>query len=334
MTSNNRLTFCTLFSKEYLVQGITLINSIKKHHPNSKIFVLALDLETTNLLKFSNVKNCYVVSILDSFALTDYFNSFILQRSFAESIFSIKPIFIESVLRLVPSDEILLYLDADTFLFTKFFDDEVNYDSYSIFLSPHYFITKSNSNLITGEFNAGHVGFRNTLPGRDALKLWSDLCIDWCYTTPNAGRYADQKYLETLSLKWESKVSNFSYGVNVGNWSLANDTEIQKEGNVILINDKNLISFHFHGLRIFRYFVSMDINRYGKISNSRSIKTLIYLPYIDEIKLSSVQIKKIKKHLGLKFKSLKPMKNNGKMLLKSFYRKELIIMNTRGKNEF
>ena len=43
--------FCTLFDKNYLIKGLTMILSLKKFCGNSAVYVLCLDDKTKNILE-------------------------------------------------------------------------------------------------------------------------------------------------------------------------------------------------------------------------------------------------------------------------------------------
>ena len=49
--------FCTLFDKNYLIKGLTMILSLKKFCKNSTFYVLCLDDKTKNILEKINIKS-------------------------------------------------------------------------------------------------------------------------------------------------------------------------------------------------------------------------------------------------------------------------------------
>ena len=49
--------FCTLFDKNYLIKGLTMILSLKKYCANSKFYVLCLDNKTKNIIEKINIKS-------------------------------------------------------------------------------------------------------------------------------------------------------------------------------------------------------------------------------------------------------------------------------------
>ncbi len=221
------------------------------------------------------------VNILDSGVAPELFSNFhqfCSTRTFAESVFSIKSQFIEYVLHKSQEKEITFYLDADTFLFAPF-DLPGDSDEPSIFLSPHYFTPMSLHSAKSGKYNAGLVGFRNDISGREAARFWSALCDEWCFVVPDLGRYADQKYLEVIATQWSAEVASLGYGNNFGTWSFAKNIQIESENGNIYIDEKLITSFHFHGLKISRILLRTGISMYGDFSNQHKTKKLVYTKY-------------------------------------------------------
>ena len=55
--------FCTLFDKNYLIKGLTMIRSLTKNCKNSTIFVLCLDDETNTILEKININQIKTIKI-------------------------------------------------------------------------------------------------------------------------------------------------------------------------------------------------------------------------------------------------------------------------------
>lgn len=270
--------FCTHFSSSYIPQGVALLFSVKKQYPDSKIWVMPLDNMTRLTLLDLDIENVFVLNKDDSPEIFENFDHFRLERSFAESVFSIKSQIIEYVLTESDENEITFYLDADTFLFAPF-ELPANFNEASIFLSPHYFTPLSIKSVNSGMYNAGLVGFRNNDFGCAAVRHWITLCKEWCFVVPDSGRYADQKYLEEIATKWNPEVGILEYGNNFGTWSFSQNLRVERRNQDIYIDDKKVTSFHFHGLRISKLLLRTGISMYGHFSSEKEIKKLIYARY-------------------------------------------------------
>ena len=270
--------FCTHFSSSYIPQGVALLLSIREQYPDSKIWVMPLDEVSRLTLTELNIRNVRILKISQAPVLFANFEKFLSARSFAESIFSIKPQIIEHVIQKTQKEALLFYLDADTFIFAPL-ELQENFHEKSIFLSPHYFTTMSIGSASSGQYNAGLVGFRNNDFGRNSIRYWSALCEEWCSVIPESGRYADQKYLEEIRNKWNTEVGILEYGNNFGTWSFAQNLQVESRNQDIYINDKKVTSFHFHGLKVSRFLIRTGISMYGDFPAETKIKKLIYARY-------------------------------------------------------
>jgi hypothetical protein len=270
--------FCTHFSSSYIPQGVALLLSVRAHYPDSIIWVMPLDEFSRLTLSELNIENVRILTISQAPVLFANFEKFLSVRSFAESIFSIKPQIIEHVIQKSPEEALLFYLDADTFIFAPL-ELQEDFQEKSIFLSPHYFTKMSIGSESSGRYNAGLVGFRNNDFGRASIRYWSALCEEWCSVIPESGRYADQKYLEEIRNKWNTDVGILEYGNNFGTWSFAQNLQVETRNQDVYINEKKVTSFHFHGLKISRLLIRTGISMYGHFPAETKIKKLIYARY-------------------------------------------------------
>ena len=278
MLNSNRNNFCTLFSKNYILQGVALLKSIEATHHNSVIWVFTLDAESKKAIEFLNLDNVRCLAVSQEELLLNKFTNFQKTRTFSESVFSMKPFFMSEVLHEIQEGEWLIYLDADTFAF-----DTINTSSllenHCVLLSPHYFSDESAHNIAAGYYNAGAVGFKNSLEGRKACAFWADLCQISCTLNKENGYYADQKYLEDIKRIWDDQICEMIFGINVGGWSLSKETNVRETDTHVQINETNLCLFHFHGYKTSLTFNVSGISRYGKFRSQKSMKRFVYSIY-------------------------------------------------------
>ena len=93
--SENRKVLVSLFSKHYSLQGISMINSFSRHYPNAKINILALDRETYRILNQYYGQSISLTCIFDDNELNDEFYKILKTRSYSETIFTLKAIWIQ-----------------------------------------------------------------------------------------------------------------------------------------------------------------------------------------------------------------------------------------------
>jgi len=281
MKSTNFI-FCTYFDKKYISQALALIESIKRIYKDSRIFIFALDSETMNFFETSKIANVEYLETQSRKKLSEIFEQFRLSRSYSESIFSLKPIFIREVLKFAAEDQWVIYLDSDTFLFHPLDIQNMRPEN-SVLLSPHFFSVESEHLLTSGFYNAGLVGIKNNVSGRESLQLWVELCEHNCSIDKTNGQYADQKYLEKLRELWPSRIHEMKMGNNLGAWSFSNRTQFSKDKNLLLIDGNIVCLYHFHGYKPGLAASISGVSLYGKFKFQSIVKRKIYRKYQNSI---------------------------------------------------
>jgi hypothetical protein len=292
----NSVKYCTLFSLDYALQGLTLVGSLIDVGVNPEdLWILCLDDLTYEIVQLQLPPEVNSININNDQEIKEKFSNYLNKRSRSESIFSIKPLFVGRILRALKQDEWVIYVDADSFFYTNCSSLAQMPTQESILLSPHFYPTEMNQNV--GKFNAGFVGFKKSDVGLDAVDYWTQACSQWCSVKKENGLYADQKYLEFIQNKWTKETAFTPKGINFSTWSFSKDSKIvQTQEGRFMIDDIEIIHFHFHGFRHSRFLSILGINRYEKLSDANSIKKLLYQKYMNQL---SIHRRKIDR-LGLK----------------------------------
>lgn len=301
--------FVTFFTKKYLLAGMTLIDSLIAHMPESKIYIMPLDNDSLQICseKFNSSINVIVLDNSETLKKIQYFAS--IGRSIPEAIFSVKPEIISKALSKISNDDFLIYCDADMFFFRNI-NLEISH-GLGFAVSKHIFSKNEGAYKKYGEYNAGLVGFKKNSIGLEILEKWIKLCYEKCSLNPSEDNYADQKYLEKLFAENPTSLCWNSYGVNQGLWALSDNSSIRQNS----INGDPLVCFHFHGFRSFRNCYFTDLDRYGRITTREEIWKQIYFPYVRALNsnlercLEVLEIQPIRK---LNFKRIADYKRWGK----------------------
>jgi glycosyltransferase involved in cell wall biosynthesis len=171
------------------------------------------------------------------------------RRSMAEYCWTSKPVVLLHALGIAQSSwDWVIYLDSDMMLFGNA-NLVLSHTPIDFLITPHRFSQRFVSfEKNVGLYNAGYAGFRNSSLGRRALDWWMNRCLEWCGSVPVAGKYADQKYLDELPQVFEVKVPTFE-GLNVAPWNVGNYI-VRKNSGSVYMDDKQLLLYHFQGLRI------------------------------------------------------------------------------------
>jgi hypothetical protein len=220
------------------------------------------------------------------------FKKFLLTRTFAESIISIKPILINEFIKQIPVDDSIVYFDADMFFFDSLSRVKSVINNSELLLSEHLFPKSMEGSQIYGIYNGGFVIFKNSKKSIAVLQIWKKLCIEWCELSLYQNRFADQKYLEQFVFFDGVKVIR-DPGINNGQYYFREHREIRfyKSENLFFLDNFTLICFHFHGIAIHKNFISTGFNRYGLIRKPLTVLFRVYLPYMRSIKQEIIYVK-------------------------------------------
>ena len=181
--------------------------------------------------------------------------------------------------------ESVIYCDSDIFFFSHpkaVFDQWKEYDT---LICPQRDYPEFER--VHGRFQAGFIGFRNRKDSREILNWWKQKCIEWCSLEPDIqmSRWGDQKYLDQIpNLFISIKILN-DLGVDAAPWNLIinNDFNVRKDENTLLIEDYELIVYHFGSMEIFDE-THFDLWKIDPLFISDEIVENIYIPYLYALK--------------------------------------------------
>ena len=268
--------FCTIISKLRVYQGIVLYRSLFYNTDQCKLYILCMDHETYSICCRMNLRNTILIGV------EDIENKQLImkknERALNEYCWTLKPFFIEYVLKQCKPDEFVTYMDADMCFFNDPAPIYQNYGNSAVMLSEHdYFHTYANVESACGKYNSGFIIFKNEKSALEVLQWWQDKCLEWCYDMALDGKFGDQKYLDYMAVKFQNVSSIRTPGVNVAPWNEGKHV-FKIIDNKISVDENKLICYHFSGFRI----VSKD--RAALVMGDKRVHEIIHLPYISVIK--------------------------------------------------
>ncbi len=306
--------FCTLFDKNYLIKGLTMIKSLKEQCDDFSIYVLCLDDKTKEILEKTKIKEIKCIQ------LNEVENEVLLSvksdRSTAEYCWTLASSFTWFIMQNYQNIDLVTYLDADLLFYSsvKPIFEEIGLSSIAII--EHKFSQPFKYLEINGRFCVEWNTFRRDREGMNCLNTWRQQCLEWCYYKNEKGKMGDQKYLDEWPSKYENCHIIESMGAGIAPWNYS-QYEISKNDNFIKINNEDLIFYHFHQ---FQLLENKKFFRLGKIYTSHKKEPLdiyeIYenklietLDFIRQIDMNfNDGIFKKKNFLKEKIKSLIPLK--------------------------
>jgi hypothetical protein len=273
---------CTYFDFNFLPRGLALYNSIKKFHSDFRFYVLAFDSETYDYLRNLNDSRIVPVSFQ---TYNSFFNTSIENyEDRKQYYFSATPNICIYLLNKYSDIDILLYLDADVYLFNSLEPLYNEFGNSSIGICPHRLhpivkrLTKNH-----GIYNVGVNLFRNNLVGKKCLNDWKQECESWYKGKPgyNLNYFSDQIFLD----KWPEKYSEVKViqhiGIDVAPWNAAN-YKFRKENNILYVNDFPVIIYHFSSLKRIAE-KKWNANTIIYMASVKSVLLEMYINYINEV---------------------------------------------------
>lgn len=276
--------YCTYFDHNYLSRGLALYQSLQRHAPGSRLWVLCLSDQAYDVLGKLGLPHIVPIRMAEFEAAEPEVAATRATRTPVEYYFTCTPAWILFVAGRETETEWITYLDGDLYFFQS---PEAVYDELpdaSVAIIPHRYPRQLEKRLLKfGVYNVGWVGIRRDEAGLAVAAWWRARCIEWCHDYVDGDRFADQRYLDSFpTLSSRVKIVE-NVGVNLAPWNVGNYVIDVSAGKVVLDSTTPLIFFHFQGLRKgLRWFV-FNSHRYYRTPFSRDVRRHIYLPYVQEL---------------------------------------------------
>ncbi|MBU6399993.1 MAG: glycosyl transferase [Verrucomicrobia bacterium] len=275
--------FCTYFDHRYLPRGLALYESLKRHCPAFKLWVLCLTRECRAQLEPLALPEIDLIP-LEALERDDpELAATRTKRSTLEYYFTCTPSLPRYILAHCPEVELVTYLDADLFFFA---DPAPVYDELggrSIGIIEHRFPESLRHHERYGRFNVGWLSFRRDAAGQACLAWWRARCLEWCHDRCEDGRFADQKYLDNWPEKFQGVALLQHKGANLAPWNLAN-YQVRTATDGIRVDDQPLIFFHFHALKELEpWLYDSNLAVYG-VKLDKGMVRQLYEPYFQTLR--------------------------------------------------
>lgn len=243
--------YCTYFDRGFLIQGLALWHSLRRHDPAAVLWVLALDEETAAVLTRGGDDRLRPVPLAALEADDRGLQAVKVKRSRAEYYFTLSPCWPRWLLQTQPDLPAVTYLDADLFFFSdpRGLFAEMAASGASVAITAHRFPPALQAYEKWGLYNVGIQIFRNDDRSRAILADWRERCLEWCHDRLEGDRFADQKYLDAWPGRFGAAVQVITHaGVNLAPWNWMQYSITNRNGE-IAVGEVPLIVFHFARFR-------------------------------------------------------------------------------------
>lgn len=243
--------YCTYFDRGFLPQGLALWQSLRRHDPGSRLWVLALDEATGAALEGLKDDRLQVVPLARLEADDPALVTAKANRSRVEYYFTLSPCWPLWLLQHQPEIEAVTYLDADLLFFAdpcEWFA-EIAAAGASVAITAHRYPPELRALEKWGRYNVGIQYYRRDEPGLAVLADWRQRCLEWCHDRLEPDRFADQKYLEAWPARFGRAVHVVTHpGINAAPWNWSGARwSVAAEG--LQVDGRPLVVFHFAKFR-------------------------------------------------------------------------------------
>lgn len=294
--------------------------SVKRFHKIFDFYVLTFDKQTYEYLSNLNEENLKLISIdqYDAYFKTSA-DKFSDKKQYY---FSATPNICLFLLKEYPEIDILLYLDADVYVFSsleplyeEFGDSSIGVCSHRVnpmlnFIAKHY-----------GKYNVGVNLFRNSKTGLSCLTNWKNECETWYKGKPGypLSFFSDQIFLDSWDVKYNELKVIHNIGVNTCYWNAGN-YKFGKIDGQYFVNNSPLMIFHFSSLIKETETMWNTNSIYGLVSISGTLLEIYnyYICRIESYGLNNIKREKLNRKESLKKKIFS-------FVMKAFVNQKVII---------
>lgn len=290
--------YCTYFDSRYLSRGLALHESLLRHSPPFRLFILCMDEPVRATLQKMNLAGVELVSLTELETADRGLLDVKLSRSLIEYYFTCSPCWPLYLMDRLAEGECLHYLDADLYFFSSPEPIFQEMGDGSVLIIEHRFPRALKHLELYGIFNVGWVSFRKSAAGLQCLRWWRERCLEWCRDFPEDGKFADQKYLDQWPFRFEGVVVLQHKGAGIAPWNISEQQLTVSDGVLRCESGVPLIFYHFHkfkALSDWLFELALDYTPHPK----NAARRLIYRPYIVELKRQAARVRSIQPDFDL-----------------------------------
>jgi len=245
--------FLTSIAANYLDKAQVLAETIKTHHPDSKVFA--------TLMERKSSINDYSLGFFDGFIFPEdiwgeNFETIIFPYTVVEACTAIKPGALLSLVKNYPGSGAYVFLDPDVYVMSPLQEIIDLIATYEIILTPHLTEPeKSEEGVLENEIHgcmrhgAYNLGFIAVSGGVESIKFlnwWDARLKKYCYEDFCLGLFTDQKWIDLVPSFFENVKILRHPGYNIAPWNISNRAVKLRDGRYFC-NEFPIRFIHFTG---------------------------------------------------------------------------------------
>jgi hypothetical protein len=281
-------SYCTLFDKNYLYQGIALYRSLGRHASEFTLYVLCMDDEAHALLARMAAPNLIPVPV--EALITPDVAQLRARTTHGQFCWACQPLICQYVLDHFGVD-MVTYLESDSLFFS---DPEVLFAELgerSVSLVPHKFSAEFDNSASAGLFCVQFNAFRNDAGAREALADWRAACFRYDKSAPKS--YPGQTCLDDWPKRFPCVAVLHDPGAGVAPWNIRG---YKLDGNAQSprVNGAPVVFYHYHQYGRFR----SGAHELGSYPMTREVIECFYVPYVHELRAAEAAVRAVDAGFG------------------------------------
>jgi hypothetical protein len=276
-------SYCTLFDKNYLYQGVALHDSLVATARDFKLYALAMDEEAFVMLRRLKRESLVPVRVDD--LLTDEVRAVRARTSHGQFCWVSQPLICEHLLERHGLD-MVTYLEADSYFFS---DPEVLFQelgSDSMSLVPHSYSAEFDNSKQSGRFCVQFNAFRNDARARAVLLDWK--AENFRYDKSRPLLFPGQICMDT----WPSRFAGVKVighkGAGVAPWNVRG-YEVTVRDGVPHVDGVPVVFYHYHQYGRLR----SGAHELGSYPMTQQVIDVFYRPYVAALSRAEMEVKRV-----------------------------------------
>ncbi len=276
-------SYCTLFDKNYLFQGVALHDSLLTHARDFTLYALAMDEEAFVMLGKLGRESLVPVRVDD--LLNDAVREVRARTTHGQFCWVNQPLICEYLLARHGLD-MVTYLESDSWFFS---DPEVLFRELggdSVSLVPHNFSSEFDNTRTAGRFCVQFNAFRNDERGRAVLADWR--AANFRYDKSAPGVYPGQTCID----RWPEKFAGVKVienpGAGVAPWNVRGYA-VTVHGETPHVNGVPVVFYHYHQYGRLR----SGAHELGSYPMTQAVIDTFYFPYVAALHRAELAVQRI-----------------------------------------
>ncbi|GJH26026.1 hypothetical protein [Caballeronia novacaledonica] len=241
----------TSITYSYLDRARVLAETVRRHHPDWKMWLLLSD-EAPEGFEFDIAEeNFDYVLTVGELGIPEW-RRWIFSHDIVELCTAVKGPMMAHLLE--QGADAVVYLDPDTAVFSPLDDVLAMLEQHSVVLTPHLTSPEDSvegvldneiGSLKHGVYNLGFVAVRNVPEGNRFARWWRDRLLQFCRDDVPNGLFTDQRWCDLVPALFGGVGVLRNSGYNVASWNLSTRPICFNPDGSIYAGDSTLRFFHF-----------------------------------------------------------------------------------------